>query len=212
MVRHLPLEQKRAYSYGIWGAFGFRLIAVALSSYLLWFWQFKVVGGLYLSVSGDPAFHIGRRRLREQQENPVSAAASGGTVISVYFCRISHSASISIVAAVALAPKHLGPEIKYGTVHLGGVLGIIAMRFVAGYFLVLLERFGALRLGGLLSRCLDRREARVRRIPLDGAFLKREMPEWLFWTGMLLIVVISLLYRPKEKTGDTDRAGRSGDD
>src|SRR3954454_15726647 len=49
MVRHLPREeQRRALRYGIWGAFGFRLIAVLLSSVLLKFWLFKVVGGAYL--------------------------------------------------------------------------------------------------------------------------------------------------------------------
>ena len=42
MVRHLPREQqKRALRYGIWGAFGFRAIAVLLSSVLLKFWLFK---------------------------------------------------------------------------------------------------------------------------------------------------------------------------
>src|SRR3954452_16030717 len=49
MVRHLPREQqKRALRYGIWGAFGFRLIAVLLSTVLLKFWLFKVIGGGYL--------------------------------------------------------------------------------------------------------------------------------------------------------------------
>src|SRR3954454_538725 len=49
MVRHLPREQqKRALRYGIWGAFGFRLIAVLLSAVLLKFWLFKLVGGAYL--------------------------------------------------------------------------------------------------------------------------------------------------------------------
>src|SRR4249919_1234479 len=49
MVRHLPREeQKRALRYGIWGAFGFRLVAVLLSAVLLKFWLFKVVGGAYL--------------------------------------------------------------------------------------------------------------------------------------------------------------------
>src|SRR5262245_55031880 len=49
MVRHLPPEQrKKALKYGIFGAFFFRAIAVALSSVLLDYWIFKVIGGLYL--------------------------------------------------------------------------------------------------------------------------------------------------------------------
>ena len=49
MVRHLPKdEQKRVLRYGIWGAVGFRLVAVLLSAILIRFWYFKVLGGLYL--------------------------------------------------------------------------------------------------------------------------------------------------------------------
>src|SRR3954463_11480352 len=49
MVRHLPKkEQRRVLQYGIWGAVGFRFIAVVLSAILLRFWIFKVIGGLYL--------------------------------------------------------------------------------------------------------------------------------------------------------------------
>src|SRR5690349_24950633 len=60
MVRHLPKpEQKRALRYGIWGAFGFRLIAVFLSSYLLDFWQFKVIGGAYLLYLAAAHFTVG---------------------------------------------------------------------------------------------------------------------------------------------------------
>src|SRR3954470_18440154 len=49
MVRHLPKGQrKRALRYGIWGAFGFRFIAVLLATTILDYWQFEVVGGIYL--------------------------------------------------------------------------------------------------------------------------------------------------------------------
>ena len=49
MVRHLPKrEQRRVLFYGIWGAVGFRVIALLLSAFLLKFWFFKVLGGLYL--------------------------------------------------------------------------------------------------------------------------------------------------------------------
>ncbi len=49
MVRHLPTkERRRVLRYGIWGAIGFRFVAVLMSSVLLKFWICKVVGGLYL--------------------------------------------------------------------------------------------------------------------------------------------------------------------
>ena len=55
MVRHLPKpEQRRVLYYGIWGAIGFRFIALLLSAILIRFWIFKSAGGsylLYLAIS-----------------------------------------------------------------------------------------------------------------------------------------------------------------
>ena len=55
MVKHLPkAEQRRVLYYGIWGAVGFRFIALLLAAILKRFWPFKVIGGgylLYLAVS-----------------------------------------------------------------------------------------------------------------------------------------------------------------
>jgi YkoY family integral membrane protein len=203
MVRHLPKhEQKRALRYGIWGAFVFRLIAVALSSYLLRFWHFKVVGGLYLLYLAIAHFASGDED-SEKSKRARFGSNFWGTVISVELADIAFSID-SIVAAVALAPKHLGPVVKYGTVYLGGVLGIIAMRFVAGYFLILLERFKGLAAGAYylvawigVKLVLDGLK--------DGALIARDMPEWVFWTGMLLIVAISFVYRPKEKKTETPK-------
>jgi predicted tellurium resistance membrane protein TerC len=55
MVRHLAKpEQRRVLYYGIWGAVGFRFIALLLAGILIKLWYFKVIGGsylLYLAVS-----------------------------------------------------------------------------------------------------------------------------------------------------------------
>src|SRR5439155_3332291 len=49
LARRLPkLQQSRALTYGLAGAFVFRMIAIALAAYLLqWSWV-KLLGGLYL--------------------------------------------------------------------------------------------------------------------------------------------------------------------
>src|SRR5271156_3502318 len=49
MVRHLSRhDQRRVLQWGIWGAVGFRVLAVLLAAELRQFWYFKVIGGLYL--------------------------------------------------------------------------------------------------------------------------------------------------------------------
>lgn len=197
MVRHLPKEeQKRALRYGIWGAFIFRLIAVLLSTMLLQFWHFKVVGGLYLLylaishfVSGEDGAD-GERRSR-------FGSSFWGTVVSVELADIAFSID-SIVAAVAMAPEHLGEYVRLGVVYLGGILGIVAMRFVAGGFIHLLNRFKGLAIGAYVLVAWIGLKLVISGFH-NGKYLSREMPEWLFWTGMALIIVASMFYQPPEK-------------
>src|SRR3954452_10017893 len=139
MVRHLPREeQRRALRYGIWGAFGFRLIAVLLSAVLLKFWLFKVVGGAYLVYLAAAHF---LSREEDVHANKTTRFGSGfwATVASVELADIAFSID-SIVAAVAMAdslPNRIGYSWKLTIVYIGGILGIITMRFVAGLFIIL---------------------------------------------------------------------------
>ena len=49
LVRHLPENQQRkALTYGIFGAFGFRFLALSIVTYLLQAVWLKFVGGVYL--------------------------------------------------------------------------------------------------------------------------------------------------------------------
>jgi YkoY family integral membrane protein len=195
MVRHLPKpQQKRALRYGILGAFGFRVIAVLLSSMLLKFWIFKVGGGvylLYLAVEhflsrGDGADAEGRSR---------AGRGFWRTVISVELADIAFSID-SILAAVAMAEpieKHLGYNWMIAIVWVGGILGIITMRFVAGWFILLLERFRGLEAGAYALVAWIGLELVGSGLHTHYPGLPVHMPEWLFWGGMGAIVVVSML-------------------
>jgi YkoY family integral membrane protein len=198
MVRHLPREeQRRALRYGIWGAFGFRLIAVLLSAVLLQFWLFKVVGGAYLLYLAGAHF---LSREEDVHANKTTRFGSGfwGTVASVELADIAFSID-SIVAAVAMAdslPARFGHNWKLAIVYIGGILGIITMRFVAGYFIILLERFHGLAVGAyVLVAWIGLK------LVLSGFhnahYIPIEMNEWLFWGGMILIVAASMIYKPR---------------
>ncbi len=119
-------------------------------------------------------------------------------------------------------------DVKLMVIYIGGILGIIAMRFVAGYFLILLDRFHGLATGAyylvgwiglkLLGDGLHDavhpgfepppggwRES----LPSWAHLLPLEMNSWFFWAGMGLIVVASLLYKPHGPKPDASgRAGR----
>jgi YkoY family integral membrane protein len=198
MVRHLPKhEQKRALRYGIWGAFAFRLVAVLLAKVLLDFWLPKVAGGLYLLYLAVAHF---LSRTGDGGKPGTKRLGSGfwATVASVELADIAFSLD-SILAAVALAeglPPRFGANSRLAIVITGGVLGIITMRFVAGYFILLLERFRGLEPGAyglvawiglkLLSGGLH-----------TAGFVPFEMNEWFFWGGMAVIALGALFYRPR---------------
>jgi YkoY family integral membrane protein len=204
MVRHLPRpEQKRALRYGIWGAFGFRAIAVLLSSVLLQFWLFKVIGGAYLLYLAASHFLQSEEDVHARK---TTRFGSGfwATVISVELADIAFSID-SIVAAVAMAdsmPERFGVNGKLFIVYVGGILGIVTMRFVAGLFILLLERFNGLAVGAYvlvawIGLKLVWSGVHNWNTLHKARYVTVEMNEWVFWGGMLLIVIASMMYRPR---------------
>jgi len=196
MVRHLPPEQqKRALRYGIVGAFVFRLLAVILSTWLLGFWHFKVVGGLYLLYLAISHFMSGQHD-SEMGAKSRFGSSFWGTVVSVELADVAFSID-SIVTAVAMAPQHLGRFWNLGTVWLGGMLGIVAMRFVAGYFIILLNRFKGLAVGAYYLVAWIGLKLVISGF-YNAKYLPGEMHEAIFWGGMVLIVILSMLLVPSE--------------
>ncbi|MEO6807668.1 MAG: hypothetical protein ABI353_00960 [Isosphaeraceae bacterium] len=219
MVRHLPKDQqKRALRYGIWGAFIFRGIAIVFATLLLQFWQLKVIGGLYLIYLSL------RHLLGPKHDESADAKVRPGmgfwaTVVNVEIADIAFSID-SILAAVALIegmPKHLqdNKTLAMEIIYIGGILGIIMMRLVAGVFLVVLDRFKGLAAGAYylvawigikLVESGFFAALHPKTAPPPGGWrdqvpdifrLIPEMPDWVFWTGMITIIVISLLYKPR---------------
>lgn len=140
LVLGLPREQQsRALRYGILGAFAFRTLAVLLAAYLLRVTWVKLAGGgylLYLAV-----MHFAGRQEGGQRRVPDARPAWGlsafwATVVRVELIDVAFSID-SILVAVALSPK-------LWVVVTGGILGIIAMRLVAGRLITLIRRYPAI--------------------------------------------------------------------
>jgi YkoY family integral membrane protein len=215
MVRHLPKnQQRRVLFYGIWGAVLFRVLALSLSSILLSLWYCKVIGGGYLLYLALAHFLWHRGSSAGHAADPISRPSAWhrgfwGTVTSITLADIAFSID-SILAAVSIAegfPARFGDGGKFLIVITGGILGIITMRFVVRYFLILLERFPGLEEGayylvawiGLKLLINGFHSGEVTR-----KFVKFHIPEWLFWTVMIVIAAASLLISPRTKKSDGD--------
>lgn len=133
LVKDLPAtERKKALTYGIVGAFLFRFIALIFAAKLMGWMIFKVLGGgylIYLAMKHMFFFH-------EEDAHQSSLRVSRSfwmTVVVVELTDIAFSID-SITTAVAMSNKLV-------IIWLGGILGIIFLRFSANLFVRLLEQF-----------------------------------------------------------------------
>jgi YkoY family integral membrane protein len=145
LARRLPKhEQKKALTYGLVGAFAFRLIAIALAAYLLHWHVVKLLGGAYLVyVSLKHFFFDSPTPHPTDQSRGLGMAKFWPTVLVIELTDIAFAVD-SIVAAfgtVGDIPDGTHRHPKLWVIVIGGFLGVILMRFAAVIFIRLLERF-----------------------------------------------------------------------
>lgn len=212
LVKHLPKEQqKKALTYGIWGAFFFRFVAILLASWLIMVWQAQAVGAVYLLYIA--LSHLLKpSHTDELNKKPSVTKSFWGTVVSVEIADIAFSID-SILAAVALVyslpPTDWAPiggmdGGRFLVVVTGGILGIVTMRFVAGYFIGLMQRFPGLEQGAyLIVGWIGLKLALITLCHPSLAILPEALPaHWLyktiFWSVLLGLFVGSMIWKPKE--------------
>ncbi|KAB7671191.1 TerC family protein [Bacillus sp. B1-b2] len=138
MVKNLPPDkQKKALTYGLFGAYFFRFLFIGLGVYLIKFTWIKVIGAAYLAWIVIKHFWLNK----EEEEN-TSVKKTGwmirafglfwATVISVELMDLAFSVD-SILASLAVSDE-------IWILLIGGMLGILMMRTVAKVFLVLIDK------------------------------------------------------------------------
>ncbi|MGV2914112.1 TerC family protein, partial [Bacillus safensis] len=140
MVKHLPEKQrKKALFYGLAGAFIMRFGSLFLISFLVDVWQVQAIGAIYLLYIS--IHHILKSHVFKKKETDTNMKQSGfwATVVKVELADIAFAVD-SILAAVALAvtlPKTSLPQIggldggQFIVILLGGIIGLVIMRFAA---------------------------------------------------------------------------------
>lgn len=159
MVKHLPrVEQKKALLYGLAGAFIFRFAALFMVTFLVNIWQIQALGAAYLLFIAIKSLLERKDDLNELDLKPKKKSGFWMTVLKVEIADIAFALD-SMLAAVALAvtlPElgdfHIG-GINGGqfiVMLLGGIIGLIIMRFAARKFVVLLEKYPSLETAAFL--------------------------------------------------------------
>lgn len=140
-TRVLPTlkEQGESLFYGIWGSYLFRFLIIGVGTYLIHFWEIKVIGAAYLIYLVYRFFHnkfFGKRALRKVRTNKKSRLTGRklfwSVVAQIEFMDIIFSVD-SVLASLAISSN---PVI----VLIGGVIGIACMRGVAEVIMRLMRK------------------------------------------------------------------------
>lgn len=135
MAKHLPGRQKYlALKYGIIGAYLFRGLCMWGAAWIIANPWLKIIGAAYL-------VHLMAAHFSGQENEDGDNDADGGgkqrgfwmTVLAIEFMDLSLSVD-NVVAAVAISPK-------LWVVCTGVFIGILALRFLAGICIKLIEKF-----------------------------------------------------------------------
>jgi YkoY family integral membrane protein len=182
LARSLPKEQqKKALAYGIIGAFIFRIVALIFAAYLMRFTLFKLIGGAYLVyLAMKHMFFFYKEDAHKLR--PRTSASFWRTVVAIELTDIAFSID-SITAAVAMTDKLL-------IVWVGGVLGIISLRFMAGFLLRLIDKLP--RLEDLAYQLIFFIGTKLL---LDGFHVKIEHAVFWLMMGVIIILGSALVYR-----------------
>lgn len=137
LVRHLPPDQqKRALFYGLAGAFVFRALAIVAATWLIGLWWVQLAGALYL------IYLAGKHFFDHHSSERAIAPKKAGFWLTVLYVELTDLAFAidSVLVAVATEPH---PS-KVWVVYTGAMVGVIALRWAARAFLVLLKRYPVL--------------------------------------------------------------------
>jgi YkoY family integral membrane protein len=145
MVMDLPQAQRgKALKYGIWGAYFFRGLAMIFAAVLIKIWWLKPIGGLYLLYLVYDWYKSKQTTSTEddtidKKSNWLYKATVGylgtfwATVALVELMDMAFSID-NVFAAVAFTPNII-------LVCVGVFIGIFAMRFIAQWFVKLMEKY-----------------------------------------------------------------------
>ena len=145
MVMDLPeKEREKALKYGIWGAYVFRGLAMIFASILIKIWWLKPVGGIYLLYLVY-SYWKGKQTVKKDDDvidkksnwlYRVTVGSLGNfwaTVCLVELMDMAFSID-NVFAAVAFTPNII-------LVCAGVFIGILAMRFIANYFVKMMAKY-----------------------------------------------------------------------
>lgn len=224
IAKHLPEEQKkRAINYGILMAFAFRFVALFAISFIANVWQIQAIGAAYLLYLGlkhivQARFGKANKNIHKDAEKESAGKGFLPTVGKIALADLAFAID-SILAAVALA---LGlPDSPLGdfggmdggqfiVVLLGGIAGLILIKFAATWFVQLLKKRPALETTAYaIVAWVGVKLAIITLAHDDIGILDHDFPHSTTWTlifyGVLVGIALLGWFAPSNKSITTKK-------
>ncbi|EIU7103042.1 TerC family protein [Listeria monocytogenes] len=221
IVKGLPHDkQRKALFYGLVGAFIFRFVALFLISFLVKIWEIQAIGAVYLLYLAIK--HMWRLKKGKQEEvketsetkSTSTSTSFWGVVARVELTDIAFALdSMLAAAALVVTLPDLGDfDIggmnggQFIVMFLGGIAGLVVIRFAATQVVKLLERYPTLETAaflivgwvGVKMAVLTLAHPSVAIIPED--FPDSAVWKLTFWSVMIIIGLGGyIIARKKEK-------------
>ncbi|EJA0791607.1 TerC family protein [Listeria monocytogenes] len=219
IVKGLPHDkQRKALFYGLVGAFIFRFVALFLISFLVKIWEIQAIGAvylLYLAIKHMWRLKKGKQEeVKETSETKSTSTSFWGVVARVELTDIAFALdSMLAAAALVVTLPDLGDfDIggmnggQFIVMFLGGIAGLVVIRFAATQVIKLLERYPTLETAaflivgwvGVKMAVLTLAHPSVAIIPED--FPDSAVWKLTFWSVMIIIGLGGyIIARKKEK-------------
>jgi YkoY family integral membrane protein len=172
-----PELQRRALNFGLLVAYVFRISLIFMATWILKYWQFEFAGALYLLWLVFQYFTSGEEKDSTGEVHPhhgIHFKSLGEAILLISFTDLAFSLD-SVTTAIAISDR-------IWLIVVGGTIGVIALRFLAGLFIRWLKEYIYLEDAGYITVGL-----------VGGRLLLRVLndslvpPQWLTISAIALI-------------------------
>lgn len=142
-TRVLPTlkEQEESLFYGIWGSYIFRFLVIGIGTYLIHFWEIKVIGSLYLMYLVYRFFSskFGHHAKKKRNDQP-RLQKSHLTGRKLFWSVVAQIEMMDIIFSIDSVLASLAISNNPVIVLIGGIIGIACMRGVAEVIMRLMRK------------------------------------------------------------------------
>jgi YkoY family integral membrane protein len=188
-----PALQRRALNIGLVLAYILRMTLILTATWVVRFWQFELAGALYLLWLVFQYFTSDDNEAGDHHHHGPRFASLWQAIPVIAFTDLAFSLD-SVTTAIAVSQETW-------LILLGATIGIITLRFMAGFFIRWLDEFTHLEDAGYITVAMVGLRLLVK--VFDAGFVP---PEWLMVAVVAIVFTWGFSERKPDKTTEQDSA------